>query len=110
MATEVRADPIELTRLAETCLDAANGLTDHLTATTEPFSFPQSAFGNTAAAVSGYQTSQATAESTGQAVARLVAVLEGDVDKIYRIAFAYQQADREASDELCRERPGLQPC
>ena len=47
----------------------------------------------------------ATQLATDTTWRRLVTVYEGDVDRLYRVAFAYQQADSDAAARL-PQRPG----
>lgn len=112
MAEEVRADYTELARLAGDVLKAADGFADGLQTARDSFSLSAAAFGNSTAGRSVHQAQQLVAEEGGTAVEHLVEVLEADVDRIYAVAFAYQQADQEAADDLCRTAPrgGPQPC
>lgn len=111
MTVEVRADSTELARLAGEVLAAAEGVTDGLTTAREAILVPGTAFGNSEAGSSVHLAHQAAAECGGTAAERLVEVLEGDVDRLYAVAFAYQKADRDAAADLCRRTgPGRQPC
>jgi hypothetical protein len=106
MAAEVRADPIELTRLAQTLLRASQRLGDAWRAAQRDLTPPVSEFGDTAGCSSLHKGNATVVEPAGLALDRLVAVLEGDVDRVYRLAFAYEQADLHAMDEMERGRGG----
>ncbi|MEE6263044.1 hypothetical protein [Plantactinospora sonchi] len=108
MADEVRAEPSELVKLAGTTLDASIALGDGWRAAQPAFSVPEAAFGILSAGQGVHRSHVAAAEDGDTAVNRLVAVYEGDVDRLYRVAFAYQQADQEAAARARRAggRPG----
>src|SRR5262245_40743615 len=98
MGDEVRADPEELVRLAKATLAAADGMIGAWSSAQGAVVPGGSAFGNTAG---GGALARAAAE--GQAGVddtwrEITGVYEGDVDRLYRVAFAYQQADREAME------------
>ena len=97
MADEVRADPVELAKLAGTTLDTAGDLGDAWRSVRPELAVPAAAFGNLPAGQGVHRAHQAAAADGGTGVDRLVAVYEGDVDRLYRVSFAYQQADREAA-------------
>ena len=97
MADEVRADPTELARLAGTTLTASGDLADAWRTVQPELAVPAAAFGNLPAGQGVHRTHQAATGDGGTGVDRLVAVHEGDVDRLYRVSFAYQQADREAA-------------
>lgn len=101
-----RADPTELAGLASQTLTAADGMSDALTAGRETFAVPVAGFGDTAAASGAHRQHEGLREQVGTTTERLVQVLEGDVDRIYRVAFAYQKLDQEAAADLCRRRGG----
>ena len=97
MADEVRADPAELARLAGRTLDASIELGDGWRGAQAELAVPAAAFGNLAAGQGVHRSHVAAVEDGDRGIGRLVAVYEGDVDRLYRVAFAYQQADREAA-------------
>ena len=102
MADEVRADPTELAKLAGKTLDAAIELGDGWRTAQADLAVPAAAFGVLPAAQGVHRSMVATVEDGDQGIGRLVAVYEGDVDRLYRVAFAYQQADREAARRVHR--------
>lgn len=93
---EIAADAIELTQLAATYLDCSRDLTTALQALDLAIP-PQSAFGRTPGAAGLHRASDAAAEQAGLAVGRLIEVLDGDVDRLYRLAFAYHEAEQQAA-------------
>ncbi len=102
MTQEVRADYTELTRLAADVLTAADGLADGLGTARDSFGLTAAMFGNSTAGSGVYDAQQQAAEGAGTAVDRIVQVLEDDVDRLYGVAFAYQKADQDAAEEVCR--------
>jgi hypothetical protein len=109
MGDEVRADPAAIVRLAEVTLSAADAMSDAWSAAQGVVASPVSAFGNAAsgpALTAAVDAAEAGADATWRTI---VGVYEGDVDKLYRIAFAYQAADRAAAERQRRARGGRQP-
>jgi hypothetical protein len=102
MGEEVRADPVALTRLAAEVLTASQTLGDGWRAALDGLEVPVSAYGNSTAAGGVHAAHQAAAEDADVSVGRLVAVLEGDVDRLYRVAFAYRHADQQAAERQRR--------
>lgn len=109
MADEVRAEPDALVRLAKATLAGADAMTDGWSAAQGMVAPPGAAYGNStagpalAAAVAG---AEAAMDATWR---RITGVYEGDVDKLYRVAFAYQQADARAAEQQRRAGGGRQP-
>jgi hypothetical protein len=93
MSFEVRADPTELVRLAAVTLATARTMSDGLRDRQRDLAVPGSAFGNTPSAAPTASAHRAALVDAGATVDRLVAVHEGDVDRLYRVAFAYRRAD-----------------
>jgi hypothetical protein len=106
MVTEVRADPEELAKLASDTLAASEQLSDGHSDVYADLAVPASAFGDTtlSAAVQGAHDAVLAASET--TVGRLVIVQEGDADRLYGVAFAYQQADAQAAVRSRRINPG----
>jgi len=97
MAEEVRANPVNLCTLAGTLTDLAWDIRDGLATARDQFLVPPGAFGNSENSElldSSYST---LLEETGDGVEDVAGVLEGDVDRVYLIAFAYQEKDNEAA-------------
>lgn len=99
---EIRADPVALTRLAADVLTSSQTLGDGWRDGRDGLDVPVSAYGNSTAASGVYAAHQAAAEDADVTIGRLVGVLEGDVDRLYRIAFAYQLADQRAAERQRR--------
>jgi hypothetical protein len=97
MVIEVRADPEELAKLASDTLTASEQLGDGHRDAYADLAVPASAFGNTTLGAAAHGAHDAALAASEIAVGRLVVVQEGDVDRLYRVAFAYQQADAEAN-------------
>ncbi|MBF9132334.1 hypothetical protein I0C86_25795 [Plantactinospora sp. S1510] len=106
MGDEVRADPAALAKLAGATLDASIELGDGWRGGQAALTVPAAAFGNLSAGQGAHRSHVAATEDGDTAVNRLVAVYEGDVDRLYRVAFAYQQADREAAERARRAGAG----
>jgi hypothetical protein len=103
MGDEFRADPEELVRLAKTTLTNSDGMTASWSSAQGGLTPTGSAFGNT---LEGGQFAVTVAEAAAamdDTWRQITGVYEGDVDRLYRVAFAYQQADREAAE---RQRRG----
>jgi hypothetical protein len=94
MAKEIRADPAALSDLADAGLAAAERLGDHFRGGYRHLPVPASAFGTLGGAASVHGTCTMVLQDAQAAVASLVAVLEGDADRLLRTAFAYHEADR----------------
>jgi hypothetical protein len=105
MADEVRADPIELTRLAEQMLTASQQIGDGWRGAQGRLAIPAGAFGDTPAAATVTAEQQSTVDDAGVTAGRLVAVLENDTDALYRVAFAYRKADEEAERRFRQTHP-----
>lgn len=106
MAEEIRADPVELAKLAGRTLDASIALGDGWRTARAALTVPAAAFGNLGASPGVQRSHEAAAEDGDTGIGRLVGVYEGDVDRLYRVAFAYQQADQEAARRARQAHPG----
>lgn len=102
---EVGADPIELARLAATFLHASQRMGDALRATRAQVTPPTTAYGDTPGAGRLHTANDLAVEQAGLAMGRLVEVLEGDVDRLYRLVFAYEMAERQARAKIPRNGP-----
>jgi uncharacterized protein YukE len=105
MADEVRADPIEVTRLAERMLTASQQIGDAWRGAQGTLAIPAGAFGDTPAAATVAAEHQSTVDDAGVTIGRLAAVLENDMDALYRVAFAYRKADEEAERRFRQTHP-----
>ncbi len=104
MANEVRATPSDLADLARANLTASTNLDDGHRAQQGTLAVPAGAFGNTAVAGSVQVSHQDALTGLDIAVGRLVAVYEGDVDKLYQTSANYQKADEDAADKIEQHR------
>jgi hypothetical protein len=93
---EVRADPDQLIRLGDQMLRCSQQIADAWRAAQPELLVPVGACGDSA---QGPATRDSTETTVGEAdvlLGRFVAVLEGDLDRLYRIAFSYEKADENA--------------
>jgi hypothetical protein len=102
---EVRADPVELTRLAEQMLTASQQIADGWRAAQGSLAIPAGACGDTPAAPTVLAEHQSSVDDVDVTIGRFVAVLENDMDAVYRVAFAYQKADEEAERKFRATHP-----
>jgi hypothetical protein len=102
---EVRADPVELTRLAEQMLTASQQIGDGWRGAQGSLAIAAGACGDTPAAPTVLAEHQSSVDDADVTVGRLVAVLENDMDALYRVAFAYQKADEEAERKFRQTHP-----
>jgi hypothetical protein len=107
MATDIRVDPRELTRLAAAMLAAAGDLADGWRTAKHRLTLPRRAFGTGRIASDLYDAHQATVDAADVTIGRQVSILEDDVDRLYRVAFAYEQADLDAGRTMDRAAGGL---
>jgi hypothetical protein len=103
---EIRAEPDALVQLASQTLGAADLFADALAEAQGTAGPPGSAYGNAQVAAGVHAAAQAALADAETAVGRLNAVYEGDVDRLYRVAFAYRQADIEAAERTRRAGRG----
>ena len=96
MAKEIRADPGALSDLADASLAAAERLGDHFRTGYRHLPVPVSVFGTLSGAAAVHGTCAMVLQDAQTAITELVAVLEGDAERLWRTAFAYQEADRTA--------------
>jgi hypothetical protein len=105
MATEVRADPVELSRLATIVLTASQDLADAWRTAKDGLNLPSAAFGNSDGAAAVHFVHELTVTDAEAAIDRQSAILEEDSDRLYRVAFAYERAELEAQEGFSRARP-----
>jgi hypothetical protein len=101
MGEDLRASPVELTRLATDVLTASQQIRDSWANGQGDLAIPGTAFGNSNGANGVRDSHQATMDEGDVTIGRHVAVLEGDVDRLYRVAFAYEKFEE---DEAVRIR------
>jgi hypothetical protein len=107
MATEVRADPVELSRLATIVLTASQDLADAWRTAKNGLNLPHSAFGNSGAAL--LFAHEETVDAADLTISRQITILEEDSDRLYRVAFAYEKAELDAQEGFSRARPVVAP-
>jgi len=105
MADEVRADPVELARLAQFYLDASQDLAAALRAVRGDSVLSAADFGRVAPAGRLYDGYTGISGAAGTALERLIAVLEVDNENLLRVAFAYQQTDEEEARKMPKHGP-----
>lgn len=93
---------MEVSRLAAQVLRSSQQLADAWSAAQAALDVAGSAFGNRAGGAGVHASHQAVVADADVGVGRLVGVLEGDTDRLYRIAFAYQKADQDAQRRMPR--------
>jgi hypothetical protein len=103
---EIRAEPDALVQLASQSLMAADRFADVMAGARGTAGPPGSAYGNARVATVVHAAAQAALADAETAVGRLNAVYEGDADRLYRVAFAYRQADIEAAERTRRAGRG----
>ena len=96
---EVRADPIEVCRVADQMLHSSTDIDDAWRAQRGAFALPADAFGDSHEGPGLSKSAQAAVDDAGFLLGRLEGVLQGDMDRLYRIAFAYQKADIDAANK-----------
>jgi hypothetical protein len=94
---ETHANPLELTRLADQMLRSSQTVADAWRAAQPGLTLPPGCLGDSAGSAQLQEAHDTAVDDTDLAVGRLVGVLEGDTDRLYRVAFAYQQADQDAA-------------
>jgi hypothetical protein len=100
MAKEIRADPGALSDLADASLAAAERLGDHFRGGYRHLPLPPSAFGTLSGAAALHGTCTLLLQDAQAVLTEVVAVLEGDADRLLRTAFAYHEADRRADQRI----------
>jgi hypothetical protein len=104
---EVRADPVEITRLADQLLRSSQQLADAWRAAQAGLTLPATAAGDSSRGPGFVSAHESTMDDADVAIGRLVAVLEGDMDRLYRVAFAYKKADDDAAAALRRQHRNI---
>ncbi|MDG4791840.1 hypothetical protein O7626_39180 [Micromonospora sp. WMMD1102] len=107
MGDEVRADPVEIVRVAQSYLDNSSELASALRAVRADAVLSPADFGQVSPAgqlTDAYNTVTAAA---GTAVERVIGVLEVDNESLLHVAFAYRQADERAAERHRRDHPNI---
>jgi hypothetical protein len=95
MATETRADPAELCRLGDQMLTSSEDIDGVWRANVDALNIPVSAFGNSGGAPGAHATAIDTVSDAEGTVSQFVTVLQGDMDRLYRVAFVYEHVDEQ---------------
>jgi hypothetical protein len=106
MAKEVRADPSQLCRLGDQMLTSSEGIDDVWRGNVDTLNIPVAAFGNSNGAPGAHTATVETAGDADVTLSRFVTVLQGDMDRLYRVAFAYQQVDEQNAKNIRDRGPG----
>ncbi|MET7470458.1 hypothetical protein ABZU22_08540 [Micromonospora sp. NPDC005222] len=89
-------DPEDVAGFATRVLTASQEYGDAMLRAQEHFPAPSAAFGDTPAAEPTYNACQDATEAALATAGVLQAVLEGDADRLYLVAFTTQRTDEEA--------------
>lgn len=107
MGDEVRADPVEIARVAKSYLDNSKDLATAVRAVRADGLIPLSDFGKVTPAGQLNDGYNAIVGSAGTALERVIGVLEVDNESLLQVAFAYQQADQEAAAKNRRQHRNI---
>ena len=100
MGGEVRVQPSELARLAQTTLEMSMNMADAWRDVQGDIHVPVSAFGRLSNAQAAGGALGSAVEDADTVVGRQVAVYEGDVDALLRVAFSYEEAEQANTNRL----------
>ena len=103
---DIRANYIEVARLAADVLDGSQQLADGWREAKKDLAAPTTVFGNSAAGASLYEAHVDAVDDADTTVDRQTNVLEDDVDRLYRVAFAYEKQEADAQADLNRAGQG----
>lgn len=106
---EVLAKPVKLAQLSQDLVDISGNVRTSLSATRGSGLIDSTAFGNSTGVEAVAKACNSVFEKGGTAVEDLAEVLEGDIDRVLRMAFSYQQTDEENAEKIPECRPG-HPC
>jgi hypothetical protein len=105
---DLRADYVEVARLAADVLAGSQQLDDGWRAATRDLAPPVAAFGNSKAGASLCDAHASVVDEADTVIGRQVGILEEDVDRLYRVAFAYEKQEADAQEDLYRAGQGGQ--
>jgi hypothetical protein len=103
---DIRADYVEVARLAADVLSGSQQLADGWRNAQRSLAPPASAFGNSKAGASLCDAHASVVDEADIVIGRQVGVLEEDVDRLYRVAFAYEKQEADAQEDLYRAGQG----
>jgi hypothetical protein len=98
VAGSVGVSPRQVAHLAGKNLDASQRLDDAHRTAQDKGAVSASWFGNTEAATGVHSAYENCVQNAAKACEGLIEVFNGDVDHLYRCAFAFQEVDHNAAD------------
>ncbi len=107
MGDEVRADPVEIARVAQSYLDNSKDLASALRSVRADALINPADFGKVGPAAQLNSAYTGVAGSAGTALERIIGVLEVDNESLLQVAFAYQQADEDAARKLRQQHRNI---
>jgi hypothetical protein len=96
----VRVDPVAAAHAAGEVHRVTESMRNGVRPALLALELPPQAFGTAGAAVALASAHQVSLEDMAGLVGRLASVLEGDVDRLYRVAFAVQETERTAVQRI----------
>lgn len=105
---DVRANYVEVARLAADVLASSQQLDDGWRTAMNDLAPPAAAFGDSKAGASLCDAHASVVDDAETAIDRQVGVLEDDVDRLYRVAFAYEKEEADAQEALWKAGQGGQ--
>lgn len=107
MGNEVRADPVEIARVAQSYLDNSTELASALRTVRADTVISPADFGQVSAAGQVTDAYNTVAAGAGTAVERVIGVLEVDNESLLQVAFAYREADERAAERHRRDHRNI---
>lgn len=105
---DIRANYVEVARLAADVLAGSQQLADGWRNAKKDLAPPAAVFGNSRAGASLYEAHGNAVDDADTTIDRQTNVLEDDVDRLYRVAFAYEKQEADAQADLYRAGQGGQ--
>ena len=105
---DIRANYVEVARLASDVLAGSQQLADGWKDAKKDLAPSPTVFGNSKAGASLYEAHINAVDDADTTIDRQTNVLEDDVDRLYRVAFAYEKQEADAQEDLYRSGQGGQ--
>jgi hypothetical protein len=105
---DIRANYVDISRLASDVLGGSQQLADGWRTAKLDLLPAAAVFGDSKAGASLADAHTGVVEEAGTTIGRLVTVLEDDVDRLYRVAFAYEKQEADAQEDLYKSGQGGQ--
>ena len=105
---DIRANYVEVARLAADVLAGSQQLADGWRDARKDLAPPASVFGNSKAGAGLHAAHLDAVDDADTTIDRQTNVLEDDVDRLYRVAFAYEKQEADAQEDLYRAGGGGQ--